>query len=443
MSRPGSAPPRGTSQRGARFAAGLFAVLFAALALGCGARASAPPAVEEDPLARGIAEARRELARWSDDAHVFRATAIEDPSGRAFAHLRASLARTARGDGSTHVIVYGGSHTAADLYPGALRRALQRGFGDLGHGFVMPVPPFEDYWQDGVRVFSSEGFTPIEPAPKHVELDTYGLAGMAFDADGPATAELETERTSASRIEVLFLAQPGGGTLRVSVDGRATTLSSSAETPRAAIETIATSDGAHHVVLEALGDGPVRLYGVAFGREGPGVVVDQLGLVGAKARHQLLWSEPVWRSLLDSRRPDLFIVSYGNNETNDAAVSVEQHAAHFEAMLARLGDGFPSASCLVLGPFDRLGVTERGAPVSSEAVVALRDALRAAAFARGCGFFDVLSWQGGPGSTARLASLDPPMVRGDGIHLTERGYRLLGAALTSALLDAVAEAPHE
>ncbi|MBX7193307.1 MAG: hypothetical protein K1X94_14730 [Sandaracinaceae bacterium] len=382
--------------------------------------------------------ARDAVAPWRGEEVLLHATEIEDPSGHALDRAREALDRAARREGVAHVVVYGGSHTAADLYTGVVRHGLQEGFGDLGHGFVMPVPPFESYWQAGVRVMPSEGWASVEPSLKHMEPDTYGIAGMAFDAEGPAIAELETDDTSASRIEVLFLAQPGGGTLRITIDGWASEVSTASERVLASSATLGTFDGAHHVAIESLGDGPVRLYGVALDREGTGVVLDQLGLAGAKARHQLLWDEGVWSALLTSRHPDLVIVSYGNNETDDHHLTDAEHVAHFEQMLTRLRAHVPEASCLVLGPADRLLPDAEGALSTPPLLVLLRTAQREIALAQGCAFFDVMGWQGGPGSMRRLRSADPPLAREDMIHFTELGYRRLGAALTDALLDALA-----
>ncbi len=411
----------------------VLGVLVVALAASC----APEPRDPEHALEDAIDLSRDDLASFRGDEPELHRTSIEDPSGHALDHARESLERAARREGVAHVVVYGGSHTAADLYTGVLRRSLQSSFGDLGHGWVTPVPPFENYWQAGVRIATSEGFAAVEPSPKRMELDTYGLAGIAFDATGPALAELETDGSRASRIEVFHLAQPGGGTLRIHVDGVPFDVSTAADEARAAVVTVATVDGSHHVAIEALGDGPVRLYGVALGREGSGVVVDQLGLAGAKARHQLLWSEPIWAPLLAARAPDLVIVSYGNNETDDHHLTDAEHVAHFDSMLARLRRETPSASCLVLSPADRLLPDASGQLVTPPLLELLRREQRTIAFARGCAYFDVMGWQGGPGSMARLRETHPPLAREDQIHFTELGYRRLGVALTDALLDAL------
>ncbi|GAB4111332.1 MAG: hypothetical protein OHK0013_47360 [Sandaracinaceae bacterium] len=409
----------------------------------CGRLSPGPVASDEDRFAYACAAARQDLGEWIIDDEATIPTSIEVPHEDALARIRGALREAAAGRGRARIVVYGGSHTAADLYTGTLRHALQAGFGDLGHGFVMPVPPFENYWQSGVHVEQSEGFASREPSFKHMAPDRYGLAGMAFDADGPAIAELHTEGSRASRITTYFLAQPRGGTLRVSVDGRPSEVStgSGEAAPHAAAFVVGVEDGPHAVAIEAVGDGPVRLYGLTLDREGPGVSLDQLGLAGAKSRHQLLWDEEVWYALLASRSPDLVVLSYGNNETDDHHLTDEEHVAHFERMLGRIRARFPGASCLVLGPADRLLPDAQGTLRTPRLLSVLRDAQRRIALREGCAFFDVMGWQGGPGAMARWRALAVPMAREDGIHFTELGYRRLGAALGVALLDALAVEP--
>jgi hypothetical protein len=52
----------------------------------------------------------------------------------------------------------------------------------------------------------------------------------------------------------------------------------------------------------------------------------------------------------------------------------------------------------------------------------------------GCGFWDMLAFMGGPMSMPNWMAARPPMARGDGVHLTRRGYVRVGMALTDALM---------
>ena len=360
---------------------------------------------------------------------------LEDPSGHALDRFRDALDRAAHGERVARIVAYGGSHTASDHWTGALRSRLQAQFGDAGHGFVLPVPPITSYWQRGVRIEDAEGWTVLSPSSKRPDVERYGIAGIAFEAHEPAWAEIATDGSTASRIEVMFLRQPGGGALEVVIDGTAHTISTAGEREEAATAVFAVPDGAHRVRLRTRDAAPVRIYGAVMEREvRSGVVVDQLGLAGAKARHQLHWDEEVWSPLIRTRAPDLLLLSYGNNETDDRHLQHDQHEAHFVAMIERLQRTFPEASCVVVGPSDRNYPGPEATWKTPSLLAWLVDMQRRVALARGCAFFDTLAWQGGTGAVDRWLTADPPLERDDRIHFSEQGYRRLGEALLRALL---------
>lgn len=422
------------------------ALLALALALGgCGAGdttelAAAAPLEPVSPaaLARRVLEG---LPAAPEDG-LTQPMVLEDPSGHALDALHAALASAARGERKARLLFYGGSHTASDLYTGTIRTRLQEHFGDGGHGFVLPVPPIDAYWQHGVRIADAEGWSFVQPSSKRMGVDHYGLAGIAFDAAEAAWAEVETERGGrASRVEVLFLRQPAGGAMEVEIDGAAThVVSTAADAVGPAIERFEVPDASHRVHLRTRpGDGPVRLFGVVMEREGPGVVVDQLAIAGAKARHQLLWDEATWGTLFAARAPDLVALSYGNNELDDAHLTLTQQEEHFTATLERLRRHAPSASCLVIGPSERHARGADGAFQTPAALSFFVEMQRRVAHAHGCAFVDVVAWQGGPGAVERWLGASPPLQRDDRVHFTDVGYRRLGVDLLRALLAGMGE----
>lgn len=362
--------------------------------------------------------------------------ALEDASGHALDRFGEAMLRAVRHEGVARMVFYGGSHTASDLYTGQIRTQLQRRFGNAGHGFVLGAMPITDYWQSGAQVEDGEGWDTVLPDFKHFGIDSYGLAGIAFDAHVPAWAAARTDYSTASHLEVLYLQQPGGGSFEVNVDDqRIETIDTASERVLPGLHTYAVPDGAHRIEIEASGASPVRLYGFVFERETDhGVVVDQLGVAGSKARHQLFWDRDLWRAFLETRHPDLIAVSYGNNEGDDTHLDTVEHVEHFRQMLGRIREDFPSASCLVIGPSDRqLADPDTGAVGTPALIGALREAQRSIAATSGCAFFDTMAWQGGPGAVDRWLAADPPLERDDRIHFTEQGYRRMGAALLRAI----------
>lgn len=362
-------------------------------------------------------------------------TALEDPSGHALDRLGEALVRAARHEGIARLVFYGGSHTASDLYTAEIRTRLQRHLGNAGHGFVLAAMPITDYWQSGAQIDDGEGWSSVYPDFKHFGVDAYGFAGIAFDADVHSWAAARTDYSTASHLEVLYLRQPGGGRFDVRIDEQPIeTIDTASERPEAGLHVYGVPDGAHRIEIEASGSPPVRVYGFVLERETDhGVVVDQLGLAGSKARHQLFWDRELWRTFLETRRPDLISVAYGNNEGDDTHLEDDEHVEHFRQMLARIREDFPAASCLVIGPSDRRLADGSGGFTTPPILAVLREAQRTIAAEQGCAYFDTTGWQGGPGAVERWLAAPAPLERDDQLHFTESGYRRLGIALLRAI----------
>jgi len=392
-------------------------------------RAAAPPA---EP-ALDLSDLRRAEGELGEDV------ALERPE--ALAGFHAALRRAAGGEGQARVLVYGGSHTAGDLYVGRMREALQSRFGDAGHGFLPLVPWVDHHWAWGMRVDEAEGWGMETVGFKHRDVGRYGLAGAAYvtdEAGAFAAVEADTwgNGRDASRLELLYDRRPGAGSLEVWIDGRhVETLSTASDAPAAGRAVYPVSDNTHRLEVRAVGDGPVTVFGVVMERDAPGVLVENLGLVGSKARHQLLWEPRLWRALFETRRPDLVALAYGNNETTDTHLSIAEHEGHLREVMARIQRAAPEASCLLIGPTDRPRIADDGSLVAREVVGELSEMQRRVAADLDCAFFDTLAFQGGLGGGVAWLAHDPPYMRPDRQHLSREGYLRWGEVLTRALLD--------
>jgi lysophospholipase L1-like esterase len=406
------------------------------VALGC---EPPPPSAPPLPTLRDVAGKTLSALPAPPTDGLTREIPLEDLSGHALDRLGEALVRAARHEGVARLVFYGGSHTASDLYTGEVRARLQRQLGDAGHGFLLAAMPITQYWQWGAQVEDGEGWDSMYPDFKHFGVDAYGLAGIAFDAHIASWAAVHTDHTTASHVEVMYVAQPGGGTFEVRIDDQLVdTVDTAAERVEAGLRYYAVADAEHRVEITTSGEPPVRVLGFVLERETDhGVVVDQLGLAGSKARLQLFWERDLWRTLLATRRPDLIALSYGNNEGDDTHLSNVEHVEHFRQMLVRVREDFPSASCLVIGPSDRQLPDANGVYATPALILALRDAQRAIAAEHGCAFFDTVAWQGGEGAVERWLGADPPLERDDRIHFTEAGYRRLGVSLLRSMATAL------
>lgn len=364
---------------------------------------------------------------------------VEDPApGRpALASFHAALRELAAGrdaDGKVRVLMYGASGTAADIFTGYVRAYLQRRFGAGGPGFVPMVRMNTWYRHSEVTVESSKQWDKQHAVRKSRPPDEprLGLMGVSFTTSnkrafarvipGPAS------HAATLSGELLYWQGPGGGRFRVrrgeaTIDGTA-----KASAPGAGRLVLPPAPGSAPIELTPRGDGVVRLYGVVLETDTPGVVVDTLGLEGARAANMLVWDEAVWADNFKSRAPDLVVLSYGTNEATDTDAPISAYREELTQVLARVRRAVPEASCLLLGPSDF--------PAGEPRLTAIIAIQRELAIASECGFWDAQAFMGGPGSMTAWVTSDPPLAQADGLHTTRRGSVHKGVAFADALMYA-------
>lgn len=385
-----------------------------------------------------LAGARPGAARPTDVSA--RAVPLEGAGPGALAGFKEALARVGarRTRAVARIAVFGDSHVACDLFTGALRRRLQARYGDAGHGFVLLGSAWSLYRPLDVLRGSSPAFPTRRLRPRDREPVRFGLGGAFSTSVVPgavawvATAPGGSVGQAAARLEIFYERAPGGGRLRLSLDGREqAVLDTAATAPRAGYHVIETTEGPHRLEVEALGPGPVTVYGAVLERAGPGVVVDSLG-VPALASTSLLQSDAaLLAEQLARRAPDLVVQAFGTNDLRWEGLDLTHYRQDVARVLARLRRGAPEASCLVLGPIDRVHKPSDGAWVTSlDHVVAEQ---RAAATDAGCAFWDQRAAMGGEGSMARWMTARPRPTLRDGVHLSARGYDALAEALAEVL----------
>ena len=363
--------------------------------------------------------------------------------GRAgLAHFHAALQRAEAGDGKARILFYGASHVASDSFTGYVRQELQKRFGDAGHGFVLPVHPWRTYRHRGVRIESSrEEWEPLRIRDGSMDADFLGLAGVAVESDRRGawglvgTADRGSVGRRVAAFEVFYLEQPGGGDFDVLVDGsyRARVSTRRAGRPQPGYANYPVDDGPHTLQVRVRGNGKVRLFGVTLERDQSGVVLDTLGINGARTRSHLLWDDGLYRAHLGRRRPDLVVLAYGTNESADR-LPMPVYRQQQRDVLVRIRDTVPDASCLLIGPSDR--------PVFNEELEAWEDrprtleineVQRQVALDLGCGYFDLLAFQGGP--LSMIEWVEKGYGAADHVHLMSPGYRRLAEEVLAALLD--------
>ncbi len=222
---------------------------------------------------------------------------------------------------------FGASHTGGDYWTGHLRRRLQDRWGDRGHGFILPAPLYAGYRGQDVNLCATHGWQGAWVGRTGGPDDgLYGFMGGSVRTDqAGAFGWLETTRENPhgrafSRLDLFALAAPEAGSVTLDVDGQVShTVSLAAPAPRLARVRLGVEDGAHRVRVTAVGDGEVRLFGASLERDGPGVIVDAMGIRGRTARTWRAWDPSLLAAGLSALGPDVVVLAYGTNEAADTA----------------------------------------------------------------------------------------------------------------------------
>lgn len=374
---------------------------------------------------------------------------IENPrNDPALAHFHAALSALAAGedkDGKVRVLVYGGSHTQADIYPGYFRAYLQSRFGDGGQGFVSlnrvnKWYRYQDWSIEETRGWNSE-FAQRQSSRKDGFYGLLGASGSSKSKRDQTKIVPRHDLAVASDYELYYLAQPGGGSLRLFADGKKIATVDTSERDgkpvakaSAGYHSFNLDEGPHEIEVRVVGDGEVRLFGLDMERAGPGVVIDTLGISGTRAANMLKWDQDTWTNNIRRRDPDLYTLFYGTNEATDENQSMDTYRANMREVLTRLRDAAPEASCLIIGPGDFPREVEQDVWIPRPRVAEIVEAQRDLAYEMGCGFWDTLAFMGGVNSMHEWATSRPQMASRDHIHFTKRGYVRLGMAVIDAMM---------
>ena len=241
--------------------------------------------------------------------------------------------------------------------------------------------------------------------------------------------------------DIHYLAQPGGGTLEVEVDGAPTSRIATADaSTHSGFQRVNVKPGEHELTLRPTGDGTVRVFGVALDSGERGVQYDSLGVngafIGLLAQHL---DEAHWTEQLRHRQPDLVILAYGANESEYANWPMEQYEADTREVVRRIRAALPQASILFVAPMDRGQRGAGGAIITRPTIPKLVAAQRRLAAETGCAFFDTFTAMGGEGTVARWREARPRLMGGDYLHPTAEGAEIVGTLLYDALTKAYDE----
>ena len=338
---------------------------------------------------------------------------------------------------------FGASHTAGDFWTGHIRRVLQARYGDIGHGFIMPVAMAKGSRGHDINLCSNGDWKRdyVGKEDGHGD-DAYGL-GMSVSSDNPNNfAWVETTHQNPigrqfSTAHIFTLGTFGGGGLLAQVDRQDPFLLPTNQENQGLIKTtLELPPSSHRITLSPVGDGEVRLLGMSLEEQGSGALVDAIGIRGRQAKTWLQWNDILLRDMLSVLNPDILILAYGTNEANDSDYDMDSYENDLRNVLETMQRAHPTSACILVGPSDRGTEIKDGHYTVWERTQLVAQVQRDVAPDFGCVFWDWQQATGGVGSMITWKYTEPRLASLDLIHFTAKGYQVSADQFLRALDDA-------
>jgi lysophospholipase L1-like esterase len=356
--------------------------------------------------------------------------------------------RSIEGAPPVHILQIGDSHSAGDSISGAWRDILQSRYGYGGRGVMPAGKPFIGFLPHGVHVEQSDGWR-VEGifgkglAPSD-DRAVFGVSGFRLTAlrDGASISITAEPKAAFNRLVVCAVTGPGAGGYVVNL-GPVVTRVSLAGPTGAACNTFLAPVRQDAATLTTQG-GPVTLLSWASFTGASGVVVSNLGVVGAQLRHFERTNDRAVAEELRAYAPDLIVLEFGTNEGFVEHFDPVDYEYVLRAAIVRLRRLSQAAPILVLGAPDAntdrpdlahnagsYGGYASGAWFPPPALAEIRAIQKRVALSEGAAYWDWGQRMGGPGTADRWANMDPPRMRRDRVHYTSAG----GAEIARLLQD--------
>ena len=241
-------------------------------------------------------------------------------------------------DRPVHILQIGDSHTAGDRITGAVRARWQARFGVGGRGVLPPGVPYAGYAPMQVEVTTTDwplrtdvlsgGRLPVGVGFTGSEADVADGAVMTIAAENSAAFD-KVQICGEGWPKDAELALTGSAGLRTMVFPGSRDEIWQPVCQTAIFDTLQTR-------LEIRPTGRVKLHDVRLTRQGPGVELSSLGVVGGTIQDLVLRNGDWTRLELDAWRPDLVIVAFGVNDGFAPNFNVEDYESWLNGALTQL-----------------------------------------------------------------------------------------------------------
>jgi len=365
--------------------------------------------------------------------------------------------------GPLRIVQLGDSHTAGDFLTERLRELFQARFGNAGRGTMAVGLPYIGVRQVAVHI-AQTGKWEYHNSLTRPDEGPYGITGFkASSRSAGASLTLQSlDPAGFDRVEIEVLYHDNGGFLDIEVDGKRERRLLTSGTTRLARVILDVPQGSRELRLVAADRRPVELLSWTIERRTSGIVFDSLGVSSATISLASHWSPEYVVNELRHLSPALVILAYGTNEGFQEGFDPDKYRQTVADTLSLVRRGAPGAAILVVGPPDAQRLTSAcggrpgaGAQASClanpnpnrayscewstpEPLAEVREIERRQAGAAGAVFWDWSVIMGGACAMHQWVVADPPLARGDHVHMTAAGYNRTAEALFHDLMDAYA-----
>ena len=327
-----------------------------------------------------------------------------------------------------HVVQFGDSHTAADVFTGSLRTQLQNSLGDGGMGWGMPM------YFAGHRLslygYDNSGWQPISSRTQHNE--NYSLGGLiAVPKFSGATLTIKAKQAEQPQSIVVSIRQGASDGAFSGQDANGKTFSLEAPVKNNTWQTVKFNATLPFTITANNASQSAIAGWWAQNQNGGGVVVSALGINGAELSNWNRWNS-AWQSELTTISPNLVVLAYGTNEAYNNA-DVDQVRDNLIDKIQKIRRASPNTAIMIMSAPESLKGTLGECGIRPSKLSAFQSMQYQVAQSQHTLYWDWQKAMGGECSMKRWISQG--LALKDGVHFSPVGYEKLGQLLASDLLN--------
>ena len=338
-----------------------------------------------------------------------------------------------------NILHIGDSHLQADFITNIIRTTLQYNFGNAGRGLIVPLrvartnEPFNYlssspcYWQSKRCVF------PDQPLP-------IGIGGVTISNDTVNSFlnlkifDSKSLTYSFNKISLFYLKDSSSFDFNIkdSIGNEIGYINSSSQSDYSNVNTINLTNSINQISIKTIKTNNIQTHAVIFGislmNSNNGVLYNTVGVRGAQFKHYS--KSQYFCEQTKVLAPDLIVISLGTNEANDSKLDEDIFYREIESLVFNLKRQNPHSEFLLTTPADSYYQKNKFNPRMS----LVASTLICFAKENNIAYWDLQSITGGKNSAYSWKKYN--LLRLDGVHYTQDGYKLQGNLFCKAFLNA-------